>query len=186
MKHSLLEKDPETRRGKCAIDGDVRIQKSGTGWVCGEKHNAAARASKARHPERSRSSKTEHQLTFQNPKTGTGICAKCDVVEIVAWGRGYACPNGEAAKTRTHFQDRPASYCDACKILDGDIVWLTADGCPRCNETDLNAMFAKDAADGRLMGGTDWAEQGMHIVGLADPYEMPDYESAVPGWQTIA
>ena len=186
MTHSLASKDVERRTADCSVCGPVKISKSGTGWVCAEKAKANARAWKARNPDRDRTSKTEHKLTWKNPQTGTGLCAVCDVVEIVPWGRGYACPNGDAAKTRVHFQDAPATYCDACKLLDGDLVWLTVDGCPRCNETDLNAMFAKDAADQRLMGDTDWSEMGMHVEGLlADPEYMPDYESAVPGWHTI-
>lgn len=185
MKHSLTEKDPKTRRGVCSVDGEVRIQKSGTGWVCGVKHNAAARASKARRPDRARDSSTEHVLTWHDGQTRTGLCAKCGPVDVVPWGRGYACGPRAKELGRVNHQDAPQRYCDACKLLDSRIVWLTAGGCPRCAETDLNALFAADAADGRLMAGDDWAEMGMHVVGLADPYEMPELENAVPGWRTL-
>lgn len=186
MTHSLSEKNPETRRGTCSVCGPVRIQRSGTGWVCGTKHNATARASKRRRPDRERESKTEHVLDWQDPVLRSGLCRKCGPVDIVAWGRGYACAVRATELGVVNPQSEPARYCDSCKPLDGDVVWLTADGCPRCLETDLNAMLAQDAADRRLTDGVyDEFGEGFSIVGPSDPYEMPDYESAVPGWKTI-
>lgn len=187
MRHALTEKDPEARTAVCAIDGPVKIQRSGNGWACGVRANAQSRKQKALRPERDRVSKTEHVLDWQDPGLASGLCRKCGPVDIFPVGRGYACAVRQKELGRVNPQSAPATYCDSCKILDGDIVWLTADGCPRCNDTDLNGMFAQDAADERLLTGhEDYAEIGMHIAGWSDPYEMPELENAVPGWHTIA
>jgi hypothetical protein len=185
--HHLTEKDPATRRGVCSVDGDVRIQRSGTGWVCGAKHNATARASKARRPDRDKASRTEHTLEWQDGVLRSGLCTKCGPVDIVPVGRGYMCAPRAKELGRVNHQDKPATYCDACKLLDGSVVWLSAEGCPRCIETDLNAMFAQEAADDRLYGDLheEFAD-GFSIVGVnADPYAMPELENAVVGWKTI-
>lgn len=185
MRHSLTDRDTEARTATCSVDGAVSIRKSGTGWVCAEKAKANVRAYQRRHPDRDRSSKTEHTLTWKAPQLRQGACAKCGPVDIVPVGRGWGCRVRQIELGRLNHQGKPATYCDACKILDGDVVWLTADGCPRCNETDLNAMLAAKAADDRLLGGINWGKAGMSVAGVTDPYDMPDLENAVPGWRTL-
>lgn len=179
-RHSLAERDVERRTATCSACGPVKIQRAGNGWTCGTRANAQSRKQKRKNPDRDRESKTEHTLV------APGVCAKCGPVNQVANGRGWMCAKRAAELGRVNHQDKPQGYCRDCQILDGDIVWLTSDGCPRCLETSLHAMFAKDAADERLMADfDDWGEQGLHLVGMADPYSMADYESAVPGWKTI-
>ena len=195
-RHSLTEKDTEKRTGVCSVDGPVKIQRSGTGWACGVKANATNRASKRRRPHRDRGKESEHKLTFADGPTRAGECPKCGVVEIVAYGRGWACPNTPEAKKRVNQQDAPQAYCRDCMVADGVLVWLTDGACLRCAETDLNAMMAQLAADERLkaglisgpnavMGKRDW-DHGFHLEGVvANPEWMPKYESAVPGWKTL-
>lgn len=186
MKHSLTEKDVDARTGVCSIDGAVKIQRSGNGWTCGVRANAQSRKQKAADPHRDRTSKTEHVLEWKDGETRTGVCRKCGPVSIVPYGRGWACGPRAKELGRVNHQDAPQTYCDACKLLDHDIVWLRSDGsCPRCSQTDLNAMFAADEADRRLMADGDY-QSGFSVTGpWADPYEMPDLESAVPGWKTL-
>ena len=188
MRHSLTEKNVDTRRGTCSVDGEVRIQKSGTGWVCGEKHNAAARASKARNPERDRGSKTEHPLGWHDGELRTGECRKCGPVEIVPNGRGYMCATRAKELGRVNHQDAPQTSCRDCWAeMEGDAdryrVWLRADGvCPRCSTgQDLHAGLRQQEDVQHQMAEL---EPGFHLVG-GDPYAMPEYESAVPGWKTL-
>ena len=185
-RHSLTEKDTEKRTGVCSVDGKVKIQRSGTGWACGVKANATSRESKRRKPDFGRGKESEHKLTFSDPVTRAGACPVCGAVEIVAYGRGWACPNTPGAKARVNQQDAPQEHCRDCMAADGVLVWKSVDGCARCAETELNALLAQQAADERVMARLDQDDWGgMHLEGLIDPYYVPEYESAVPGWRTL-
>lgn len=187
-RHSLSERDTDARTAVCSIDGPVTIRKSGTGWACAVKVNAQARETKRRNPARKHTSDSPHRLEWKDPETRSGVCPIDGPVDIVPWGGGWVCRVRATELGVTNPQDKPQGYCRDCVVADAVFVWLDAEGnCSRCAETDLNAEFAKLAADDRLMADVeDWSEAGINLVTLGDPYEMPDYESAVPGWKTIA
>lgn len=189
MRHSLTDKDPVTLRSTCSVCGPVKMQRAGNGYACANRANATSRASKRRHPNRERRSKTEHRLTWKDPESRTGTCAVCpDPVGIVPYGRGWACPNGEEASKRVNHQDAPQAYCRDCLVADDVLVWLTDGACSRCADTDLNAMLARHADSRRTSSllTKEELEAGFHLEGVVvDPEWMPDYESAVPGWKTL-
>jgi hypothetical protein len=67
-------------------------------------------------------------------------------------------------------------------------VYLRADGsCPRCSDPatlDLGAQL-RELEYGFDRSG-ERVPEGMHVAYEDDdPYDMPDYESAVPGWRTL-
>src|SRR5512139_3984848 len=155
-RHSLSEKDTEARKATCSICGPVRIGKAGTGWVCATKQKEHTANWRARHPERDHGrGANPHQLTERVVADRTARCVKCGPVAIEPWARGWICSNRAKELGRVVQQEKPQAHCRDCMAADGVLVWLGADGCARCNETDLNAMFAADAADDRLMAGLD-------------------------------
>jgi hypothetical protein len=188
MTHRLTDRDLETRTATCAICGPVKIQRSGNGWACGNRANAQSRKQKRANPQRDRTSKTEHVLEWQSTELLSGLCRECGPVDIVPWGRGYACGARAKELGRVNHQDAPQTWCRDCWAeMAGDPdryrVWLLADGtCPRCSSGQDLGTELRALEDGRqaLVG----LEPGFHLVST-DPYSMPDYESAVPGWHTI-
>ena len=188
MTHHLTDKDTEARTAVCSIDGPVKIRPHGTGWGCAVRLNAKSREAKRRNPDRPRSSAAPHRLSWSDPETRTGICPVDGAVVIVPWGGGYVCQNRATELGVTNPQDEPQQYCRDCVDDDQTLVWLDAEGgCPRCTNGSLNAQLAQDAANSRLMRHLeDELDAGFTVVGInADPYAMPELESAVPGWQTI-
>jgi hypothetical protein len=190
MTHHLTERDLDRRIATCSVDGPVKIRRSGTGWVCAEKAKANVRAYKNRHPERDRSSKSDHQLTEKDPPTRLARCSVCGVVDMVPTGRGWACATRAKELGRVNHQDAPQTWCRDCWAeMEGDAdryrVWLLADGtCPRCSTgQDLHAEL-RDLEHNRRVLDDAGLGPGFHIVS-PDPYAMPDYESAVPGWHTL-
>lgn len=182
--HHLREKDPDDRTALCSVCGPTRIAPVGRGWICVEVKRRANRRWAQSHPDRPRAS-GPHRLEWQDRETLTGLCPTDGAVDIVPWGRGYACATRAKELGRVHQQEAPQTFCADCRVADGVIVWLTTEGeCPRCQETNLNLQLASQEADRRL--AAELLEPGMHVIGLGDPYEMPSNESAVPGWRTIA
>lgn len=194
--HRLTEKDTEARTGVCSVDGPVKIRKSGTGWACAVRANAAARASKKRNPSRRRSSDAPHRLTWFDAETRTGTCPVDGAVEIVPWGGGYVCRNRATELGVTNPQAEVQRHCKDCVSDDHTFMWLDADGnCPRCSQQSLNAGFAEMfdlAAEKRRF--FEWAgididpadpDGGWIFATPGDPYAMPEYESAVAGWKTL-
>lgn len=184
MIHHLTDRQPASRRASCSVCGPVKMQRSGTGWVCATKGRANSRAWKRRNPDRDRGGRSEHELVGK--ARGARVCAKCGPVATVPVGRGVMCANRAIELGRVNHQDAPQRPCPDCLAADGTVVYPTDGECRRCEETDLGAELARAAADERLLAGVDdWAEAGLQLVGAVDPYAMPDYESAVPGWRTL-
>lgn len=181
MTHSLTDKDLEKRTGTCSVCGPVKIAQSGNGWACYNRQRERTNRWKRKHPEHRKPSTNPHRLTDR--KGGQATCAVCGPVAIVPWGRGYICKERATQLGRTRQQAAPAPYCQDCKDDDGKIIPLEDGHCPRCALT-LNQMFANQR---ELAGQVEHFElDGAYtIVGDPDPYAMPDYESAVPGWKTI-
>lgn len=187
MTHRLTAKDTTCRTAVCSVCGPVRILRAGNGWVCATKHREHQRAHRRRNPGRPRSQSTNpHRLEAIDHQTRRSSCSVCGPVRVVPWARGWICPTRAAELGRVVEQAEPQPYCRDCAAADGVRVWLDADGtCPRCAETDLSIELAKLAAHQRSVP-EDATQAGLHIIGMGDPYEMLDYESAVPGWRTIA
>lgn len=178
MRHHLEGKDLLTREAHCSVCGPVRTVRGGNGWVCGSKHARNRRASDRRRVGRDRSSANRHRLEWHDPDTRTGLCSLDGAVEIEPWGRGWICPVRSRELGRTVPQAAPQRWCSDCMAADGVKVWLADDGCPRCAETDLAALLRERRPGEHL-------EEGLHLAPGGDPYWMPEYESAVPGWRTI-
>ena len=187
IRHSLSERDTTARSATCSVCGPVRIQRAGTGWVCAIKQKEHGRAWRARNPQRNHGrGHNPHQLTARSALLRSATCSTCGPVEIQPWARGWICSTRAHELGRVVPQDAPQEHCRDCKAADGVLVWLTAGACSRCAEIDLGMEFAKLAADDRLVADmVDWAADGLHVASLGDPYAMPDYESAVPGWKTL-
>lgn len=187
--HRLLEKDPETRTGKCSVCGLVAIAKAGNGFMCGEKKKAAQRNWRANNPERSnadRRKKSEHELFKRDYVKLTATCVRCGPVEMTAWGRGYACAK-RAAELRAVQEAKPVLPCRECWLIDGDKVYPADGVCPRCadrRQYDTGSAL-RDAE--RRAGELDGLGSGFSTVDLDthDAYDVPESESAVPGWRTI-
>lgn len=186
MTHRLSDRDTEARTATCSVCGPVKIQRAGNGWTCGNRANAQSRKQKRANPQRDRTSKTEHVLEWQNAETRTGLCRVDGAVTIVPYGRGYACEERAKELGRVNHQDAPQGWCRDCgaEMEDGPRIWLLSDGtCPRCSTgQDLGAELRELESAMRAAAGLG---DGFHIAPQGDPYAMPAYESAVPGWHTI-
>lgn len=177
MTHRLSDKNLEQRKAVCSICGPVKIAKSGTGWACATKKKAHSRAWKLRHPDRDRRSTTEHVLLSRDPQNRIGLCAKDGSVDLVPWGRGFACGVRARQLGHVNHQSAPQQRCPDCWLLHRLTVWTTDGVCPRCVDVSLDGPLVPPAREG--------LPEGFHLVGGEDPYAMPDYESAVPGWHTL-
>lgn len=186
--HRLLSKDPQTRTGNCSECGLVAIAKAGNGFQCGEKAKARLKAWRAANPEKAaanRRRQSDHELFARDYVALTAKCVKCGPVGMTAWGRGYACAT-RAGELRSHQETSPSKPCQECWILDGSKVYPADGQCPRCADRRLYDTGAqlRDAEASRLEREVP---DGFLVVDLAhdDPYEIPEYESAVPGWRTV-
>lgn len=185
--HHLSDKDPVARSATCSVCGPVRIGKAGRGWACSVKMKEHTRRWRAKNPNRDHGrGKNPHALESRDVPARRAVCAKCGPVEIEPWARGWICSNRARQLGRVVKQETVQQHCLDCKAADGVLVWLTDGACLRCAEVHLDAELAKLADDERLMADLlEWAEAGLHLVGPSDPYAMPEYESAVPGWKTL-
>lgn len=188
--HRLSGRDEKTLTATCSVCGPVGIAKAGNGFQCEIKKRAGQRAWRQQNPERStadRRRRSGHELTSHDYLKLTAWCVQCeDHVDLVAWGRGYAC-GVRARELRTVQQEAPARPCRDCLVLDGDKVYPVDGSCPRCTDparydTGLALKYAEARAS-----DLDGLEAGFMVVDITgDPCEMADdYESAVPGWKTI-
>ncbi len=181
--HHLTDRDLETRTAVCSVCGPVGVIKAGNGWTCATRHGRAARR-RARLVPRSRSTgRSPHHLTDHDPESRTGTCPVCGPVSIVPWGRGWACAQRATELGRVRQQEAPQEWCQDCRAADGTLVWLPTEGpCPRCGAGSDLARGLRELEDARK--AMEGLPPGFHLTG-GDPYEMPEYESVVPGWKTI-
>lgn len=185
MIHHLADRDTAKQTATCSVCGPTEMTRSKRSWICATRQRERMRAWMARHPDRRSGARSAHRLEWRDPELGDGLCAECGPTKIVAYGRGYACANG----TTRRGQAEPNPYCPDCRDADRRIVPLVDGDCPVCSMT-LNQQLAAGADLRRQIGRAgyhDGAEAGVPLVvgQWADPYKMPDYESAVPGWQTL-
>jgi hypothetical protein len=188
--HRLLKKDPDTRTGECSVCGLVAIRKAGNGFMCGEKKKATQKAWREKNPEKAatnRRQRSPHALFNRDYVHMTAECVRCGPVQMAPYGRGYAC-GVRAQQIRDGQEVGPQRPCRECWVMDGDKVWLRGDGkCARCEDRrqyDTGAALrdAEHRAD-----QLDGVPAGFSVVDISvdDPYDMPEFESAVPGWRTV-
>ena len=187
--HRLVKKDLTTLTGECSVCGFVAIAKAGRGFMCGEKKKSAQKAWRENNPEKAaanRRLRSDHELFNRDYVKLTAECAVCGSVSMTPWGRGYACST-RAAELRTVQESKPTAACRECWIIDGDRVYMTDGVCPRCSDPRLYDTGASMKDAERRAGELDGLPSGMTVVDLAsdDPYAVPNFESAVPGWRTV-
>lgn len=187
--HSLVEKDPSTMTGNCSVCGFVGIAKAGRGFMCGEKKKAAQRAWREKNPAKSqadRRRRSDHELFDRDYVKLTAKCVQCGPVSMTPWGRGYACAT-RAAELRTTQETQPVQACRECWIIDGSRVFPVNGVCPRCADPRLYDTGSALADAERRSGELSGLASGMSVVDLVndDPYDVPEFESAVPGWKTV-
>lgn len=88
MKHSLLEFDPETRQGSCAVCGPTKIYKGGTykgirQWTCGTRGRASAKAWREANPT---PPAVLHRISEVDEDLRTGTCRICGPVKVYKGG----------------------------------------------------------------------------------------------------
>ena len=183
--HHLTEKDLETRTAVCSVCGPVDIRKASRGWQCGVKKRAGSREWMQANRGRRSEARSPHRLDWKSTETGDGLCSECGPVKIVAYGRGWACAEG----TTRRAQGAPTPYCPDCRDDDGKIIPLADGRCPRC-VMSLNQQLLADADLHRQIDRSGYVDEAAPLVPLvvghwADPYQMPDFETAVPRWKTL-
>lgn len=179
MIHRLTEKDAENRTAVCAVCGPVDIKPSnGRYWQCGNKKREGTRRWMEAHPDRRSTRRSVHVLYAKDVPKRQAVCEECGPTAIVPYGRGWTCARGTVRR-----QEAP-NVCEDC--LDfGDQVDLVDGECPRCSRS-LNQMLLDEADTHRQLAEADVDAMAFSIVGQwSDPYRMPDYETAVPGWTTL-
>lgn len=183
--HRLTEKDIESRTAVCSVDGEVRIYRSGRSWVCATKQNTYTRRYLRRHPDKRGGSSNPHRLGWTDPGSRKAECAKCDgVVDVVPVGRGWMCQARAVEIGRLRSEPEPQAYCRDCAD-EGTVIPLVDGECVRCAKS-LNLQLLELAATERELADADIDAMSFSIAGQwVDPYRMPDYESAVPGWTTL-
>lgn len=193
--HRLTEVDKGARTANCAVCGPTRIASKGDGrWRCATKKAEHNRRHAKAHPETVRRNRmyrpSPHKLSTRDGSRTW--CAKCEeVVEPVAQGRGWMCPN-RAKELNRKGMKAPATKCPKCLT-----VFLTAGGkCLACDDRygmDLGYALkvdeyssAREAAEMRRLLGDDFSanDYGFTIVDGETPLD-DDYESVVPGWRTL-
>ena len=202
--HRLTNKDLSTLTATCSVCGPVGIRKSGTGHQCAIKKSQAFKDWASANPEKAavnRRRKSEHILTRKDRQNMTARCQKCGDVKLVPWGRGVICGN-LAGIRRTVQESSSRGACRECWLIDGSKVWLRGDGsCPACSawspSLEVRPEERRDPGDreaGELkrLGFYEPGEfteaygSGFSVAGdLMDPYQIEDYDSAVPGWRTL-
>lgn len=195
--HRLLEKDPQTQTGNCSVCGLVAIRKAGRGFMCAVKKAEAQKSWKARNPEKAaahRHRRSDHGLFNRDYTKLTAECVVCGPTTMTPWGRGYACSK-LATERRSVQEEKPQDYCHSCWAesageRDRARVYLRADGtCPRCDDPetlDLGGQLRDLEYGYRHSREMGQVPEGMHVAYEDDdPYFIPEYESAVPGWKTV-
>lgn len=187
--HRLVKKDLTTLTGECSVCGFVAIARAGNGFQCVEKKKSSQRAWREKNPAKSKADRrrrSEHELFDRDYVKLTAKCVQCGPVSMTAWGRGYACAT-RAAELRTTQEARPVQACRECWVLDGSRVYPTDGVCPRCSDPRLYDTGSALADAERRAGELEGLGSGMSVVDLAhdDAYEVPEFESAVPGWKTV-
>jgi hypothetical protein len=187
--HRLLKKDPLTQTGECSVCGLVAIRKAGNGFMCGEKKKQAQAAWRAKNPAKSsadRRRQSDHELFARDYVALTAKCVKCGPVAMQAWGRGYTCAT-RAGELRTNQESSPTQPCRECWLIDGSKVYPVDGTCPRCADPRLYDTGAQLRDAEYRASDLDGVPDGYGVVDLAhdDPYDIPEYESAVPGWRTV-
>jgi hypothetical protein len=196
VRHSLTNRDQSTLTADCSVCGFVAIRKAGNGFQCAvkiaERHKAWTHANpdKASANRRLRS---EHELFNRDYLALTAGCTACArEVDMVMYGAGYACGVRARELRSVQQQSTVGSRCRECTIVDGpaNAPRLLADGtCPRCAEgpdryDPSHVVPERRRKDHGVAAEYEFA--GYHVVYEDDDaYQMPESESAVPGWKTL-
>lgn len=184
--HHLVEKDLSTMTGNCSVCGFVAIAKSGRGFQCDVKKKANTASWRERNPERSnanRRRRSDHELFGRDYLALTAKCVKCGPVSMTPWGRGYTCST-RANELRAVQEEKPATPCRECWLLDGDRVYLVNGACPRCDDPRLYDTGAQLRDSGVGYSARELPD-GFTVTDISVDYDVPEYESAVPGWRTV-
>lgn len=109
--HTLLTKDPDTRRANCSECGDTGMVRKGTYWRCGSVNRSRVkarinssprlkRAKRERHRANRAGRPSPHPIMSRDLLTLTGFCLGCaDTMPIYRNGRGWVCSeNGYSCK----------------------------------------------------------------------------------------
>jgi hypothetical protein len=181
-RHLLADKDLAAKTAVCSVCGPVEIRSAGKSWICLNKKRESAAAWQAANPEKAaanRAAVSEHHLVASDPEVRRGICPIDGDVDIVPFGRGWACAV-RAAELRTVVQDE-TPRCRVCyypgsnfnPVVDGYCEY-DRPGNIRPAVVPLSPLFDP---------------------GASHPVELPKYEaaasvvpareSAVPGWKMI-
>lgn len=194
--HRLSEKDTGTLTATCSVCGLVAIRKSGTGYQCAVKKAATHKSWASRNPDKAaanRQASSEHRIFDRDYVALTAKCSVCGPVDLLPYGRGYACGN-RARELRSVQEDGVQRHCSTCWMESSGArgrrrVYLLADGtCPRCDDDralDTGAAL-RDLEHAMTRGAGGTVPAGFHVVHEGfDPYAVDDYESAVPGWRVL-
>lgn len=205
--HRLTNKDASTLTGECSVCGLVAIRKAGNGFQCATKMSQRHKAWVSANPDKAaenRRHRSDHVLTAKDRQNMTAVCGKCGDVKLVPWGRGVICGN-LAATRRTVQEASSQGTCRECWIIDERKVWLGANGvCPACAAWEPSVEARPE--ERRDPGGRQALElmhlgfyrydddpedtdepygAGFSIRPEGDPYQIEDFDSAVPGWKTL-
>jgi len=160
-RHSLSDRSVAGMTAHCSeCSGRVAIARVGNGYQCKTAKANSIRAWRLRNPEKAaanRRVRSEHQVVNRDPEARTGFCLKCEAeVGLVPYGWGYLC------KTR-------------------------AEQLRRNQESSPQTPYREQPVQTDHDGAAEYQANGYTVVGPADdPYYMPPFENAVPGWRTIA
>jgi hypothetical protein len=195
IRHRLADKDESTLTGNCSVCGFVAIRKSGGGYQCAikkaESHRAWAKANPAKAAA-NRRLRSEHELFNQDYVAQTAGCTACgELVDIVMWGAGYACGVNARRLRSVQQTSTVGTRCRECTIIDGpaSAPRLLADGsCPRCaegpNHYDPRHVVPERRDRAAAVVAADFEGNGFHLT-YRDDFDLPESESAVPGWKTL-
>ncbi len=136
-RHTLTEKDPESRAAFCSICGPVEIRPNGRGWICLTKKREAAASWRRANPERHRNSgqvTSDHKLTEVDRESRRGTCPVDGEVPITAIGRGWMCGVRAAQLGRTvNLSTEPTARCKICNHWASAELPVDASGtCSSC------------------------------------------------------
>lgn len=180
-RHSLSAKDLTAREAVCSVCGPTAIRPNGPAkWICANKKKSAEAAWRAANPAKvrlSRDKKSKHHLTQKNPETRRGACPVCGPVDIVPFGRGWA-----------------------CSVRNAELGRSVQVEIPRCLVCGFCSTAANPVKDGRCGYHHPAQVRPLQLVNIEGEYtrsltqvDLASYEakaqkvsakeSAVPGWR---
>lgn len=194
-RHSLSQKDVERRVAVCSICGPVKIRKNGRTWTCARKRSEVNNRWKRQNAAKlaaGRNRPSAHHLETYDAESRAGVCPVCGPVDIVAWGRGYACAN-RARQLRVLQESAPAERCWKCGAWESEGNPVDAGVCWQCQLELSPGRTLLLMPGGRAhtieslreaSAYLEYEEAGMHVGFPDDPYAVDDQE-VVAGWKVI-